>query len=137
MILSLQPMKIHVNWDAVGITATLACAIHCALLPLLLTSLPLFGVNIIHNTWFELGMIAIAFMVGGYSLWHGRLKHHHKWQPLLIFIAGMIFLVIKQFFADYEGWLLIPAVLFIVSGHLLNWRLCRKAKHCHATDCNH
>jgi len=39
----------------------LACAIHCALLPLILTSLPLFGVELIDNIAFEYGMIVLAF----------------------------------------------------------------------------
>ena len=42
-----------INYDALGITASLACAIHCAVLPLLMTSLPVFGINIINNYFFE------------------------------------------------------------------------------------
>jgi hypothetical protein len=130
-------MRLKINWDAIGITATLACAIHCALLPLFLTSLPLFGINIINNISFEVFMIVAAFVVGGYSLYHGLLRHHHQWLPLIIFTAGFIFLVTKQFFLEYEKTLLIPAVLFIISAHLLNYRYCRVAKHCHASDCDH
>ena len=66
--------RIKVNWDAFGIAASLACAIHCALLPLVLTSLPLFGVNIIDNISFEILMIVLAFSVGAYSLYHGWKK---------------------------------------------------------------
>jgi hypothetical protein len=54
-------MNFKINWDALGITASLACAIHCAVLPLMLTSLPLFGINIIHNAIFEYSMIGLAF----------------------------------------------------------------------------
>ncbi|MFZ1857821.1 MAG: MerC domain-containing protein, partial [Chitinophagaceae bacterium] len=64
-------MRLKINWDALGIGASLACAIHCALLPLFLSSLPLFGVNIIHHIGFEVGMIVLAFCVGTYSLYHG------------------------------------------------------------------
>jgi hypothetical protein len=130
-------MKLHINWDAMGISATLACAIHCALLPLFMGSLPLFGINIIHNLYFEAGMILIAMGIGSYSLWHGYRKHHHRNLPLLIFTAGMLFLVLKQFFIHYAGWLLVPAVVCIILAHILNWRFCRQAKHCHASDCNH
>jgi len=56
-------MKTKINWDALGIATSLACAIHCALLPLFLTSLPLLGFNIIENTGFEYLMILIAFAV--------------------------------------------------------------------------
>ena len=71
-------MNLKLNWDGLGIATSIACAIHCAVLPLILTSLPLFGVNIIHNLFFEWTMIAIAFIVGSYSLFHGYIKHHHS-----------------------------------------------------------
>lgn len=130
-------MKFRINWDVLGIGASLACAIHCALLPLFLSSLPLFGVNIIHNIYFETGMIVLAFLIGSYSLYHGYKKHHHSLLPLLIFSAGFFFLVIKQFFIHVETWLLIPAVLLIVSAHLLNYKSCRVHNHAHADDCEH
>ncbi len=74
-------MKFRINWDALGITASVACAIHCALLPLFLSSLPLFGVNIIHNLAFEAGMVLLAFCIGTYSFYHGYKKHHHSFMP--------------------------------------------------------
>lgn len=127
----------RINYDALGITASLACAIHCAVLPLILTSLPIFGIDIIHNYFFEFGMIALAFVVGLFALYHGYKKHHHKFLPALVFSAGISFLLLKEFFHDYHLWLLIPAVALIVSAHYLNYRLCRKANHCHSGDCNH
>ena len=130
-------MKSKVNWDVLGIGASLACAIHCALLPLFLSSLPLFGINIIHNIYFEAGMIVLAFLIGTYSLYHGYRKHHHSFLPLLIFSAGFFFLVVKQFFIHVETWLLIPAVVLIVSAHVLNYKSCRVHNHAHADDCDH
>ena len=130
-------MKLKINWDAMGIGASLACAIHCALLPLFLSSLPLFGINIIHHPGFEVGMIVLALAIGTYSLWHGYRKHHHSLVPLALFITGFIFLVLKQFFIHYATWLLAPAMLFIVTAHLLNLRFCRVHNHAHTNDCNH
>lgn len=130
-------MKFKINWDAVGITASIACAIHCALLPLILTSLPLFGINIINNVSFEFGMIFLALCVGSYSLYHGYKKHHHRWLPLIVFFSGFTFLILKQLFSIYEVWLLVPAVILIVSAHILNYRFCRVHDHAHAEDCDH
>ena len=130
-------MKHGINWDALGIGASLACAIHCALLPLILTSLPLFGMNIINNPAFETGMILLALGIGSYSLYHGYRKHHHRWLPLIVFFAGFVFLMLKQFFVLYETRLLIPAVALIVSAHFLNFRFCRIHNHAHADDCDH
>jgi hypothetical protein len=126
-----------INWDALGITTSLACAIHCALLPLFLTSLPLLGINIIHNLTFEYGMITLAFLIGCYSLYHGSKKHHHSWSPLIIFSFGIVFLLAKQIWHHLEILFLIPAVLLIVSGHVLNFRYCRIHNHAHKEDCDH
>jgi hypothetical protein len=130
-------MKFRINWDVLGVGASLACAIHCALLPMFLTSLPLFGTDIIENIGFEIGMIILALCIGSYSLYHGYKKHHHSLLPLSLFFAGFIFLVLKQFFIQYETWLLIPAVLLIISAHILNYRNCRVHDHAHAEDCDH
>lgn len=128
---------IRINYDALGIAASVACAIHCAVLPLMLSSLPLFGVNIINNVSFELLMIVLAFAIGFYSLWHGYKKHHHKIYPIILFASGISLLILKQYFHTYLLSFLIPAVLLIVAGHWTNYRACKKANHCHKEDCNH
>jgi hypothetical protein len=130
-------MNIKINWDALGITASLACAIHCALLPLFLTSLPLFGVNIIENLGFEYMMIGIAFAVGAYSLYHGHKKHHHSWLPLGLFSVGIICLLAKMQWHEWRHWFLVPAVTCIVTAHFINFRLCRHHDHAHEDDCDH
>lgn len=121
-------MNFKINWDGLGIFTSVACAIHCALLPLLVSSLPLFGVNIIHNAAFEWTMIGLAFLVGSYSLFHGYKKHHRNQVPILLFSIGFVFLLTKQFFHDYETWFLIPAVIFIVTAHWRNYLLCQRSK---------
>lgn len=126
-----------INWDALGIAASVACAIHCAILPLLLTSLPLFGINIIENRGFEYLMIGIAFAVGSYSLLHGRKKHHRSYLPLAIFAAGMVFLAGKMVWHEWRHWLLVPAVACIVTAHFLNFRLCRMGNCNVKEECDH
>lgn len=130
-------MNWRINWDALGISASLACAIHCAILPMLYSSLPLFGVNIIDNVFFEYFMIALAFAIGAFSLWHGYKKHHHSLLPLAVFSVGMIFLLAKQVWHQYQIPLLVLAVILIVIAHFRNYRMCRVHNHAHADDCNH
>ena len=126
----------RINFDALGIITSIACAIHCAVLPLLLSSLPLFGINIINNNWFESGMILLALFIGVYSLWNGVHQHHHSTLPIALFVAGISLLFAKQFFHHrHLLWLLIPAVILIISAHLLNYRYCvRAGAHDEATE---
>ncbi|MEP6684643.1 MAG: MerC domain-containing protein [Parafilimonas sp.] len=126
-----------INLDTIGISASLACAIHCAVLPLFFTSLPMFGLEILHNKIFEYSMIAFAGIIGSYALFHGWKKHHHKILPLIIFLVGLAFLVLKEVFISEELYLLIPAATLIIGAHVLNYRDCRKANHCHVNDCDH
>lgn len=119
-------MKIKLNWDRLGITTSIICAIHCGFLPLLLPTLSLFGLSIVHNQIFEWTMIGIAFIVGVYALYHGYIKHHHQLQPMLIFFAGFSFLVAKQFFHDQQIILLSIAVPLIIYAHYSNYKKCSK-----------
>jgi hypothetical protein len=113
------------NWDVLGIGASVACAIHCAVLPLLIASLPIFGINIINNIAFEYFMIFLAFAIGSFSLIHGYRKHHRNYMPVLLFTIGVMLLFAKQLWHEYQFWLLPFAVIFIVSAHIRNFRLSR------------
>ena len=130
-------MNFKINWDALGIATSLACAIHCAILPLILSSLPLFGMEIIHNPFFEYFMIAAAFAIGSYSLYHGYKKHHHSFWPFITFSAGIALLVAKQIWHEWQLWFLIPAVILIVWAHFSNYNSCRIHDHAHKEDCDH
>jgi hypothetical protein len=130
-------MNFKINWDALGIATSVACAIHCAVLPLIVSSLPLLGVEIVDNLGFEYFMIGVAFVIGAYSLYHGWKKHHHSFVPILIFSAGFLLLFAKQLWHEYQLWFLIPAVIMIVTAHFINYRSCRVHNHAHKEDCDH
>jgi hypothetical protein len=82
-------------------------------------------------------MIAFAGMIGSYALYHGWKRHHHRTLPLILFFSGLSLLVLKEVFIGAEIILLIPAAVLIIGAHILNYRDCRKANHCHKNDCNH
>jgi hypothetical protein len=117
-----------INADFIGIGASIACAVHCAVLPLFLTGLSVFGMNIIHNFWFETGMIALAFVIGYLSLRHGFSRHHQSPVPFLLFTGGMLFLFAKQYWHNYELFLLPFALILIISAHISNFQFTRKHK---------
>ncbi|HXB92434.1 MAG TPA: MerC domain-containing protein, partial [Puia sp.] len=137
-------------WDALGISTSIACAIHCAVLPLVTATLPVLGVNIIHNVTFEYGMIALAFVIGLRALLHGyrrfsppargrrstplspsrrsflrRLAESRR-MPILLFAGGIAVLLAKQLWRQYELQLLPFAILLIGWAHIANFRLSRR-----------
>ena len=122
------PMKIKMNWDGVGIATSLLCAIHCAVLPMIISAIPLMGIDLVHNEFFEWIMILAAIIIGYYSLIHGYSRHHRSHTPIIIFSVGAVFLVFKQFLPEHSIVFLTIAVSLIVSAHLINYRLCRVRK---------
>jgi MerC mercury resistance protein len=114
-----------INADFIGIGASIACAVHCAVLPLFLTGLSVFGVNIIHNVWFETSMIGLSFVIGALSLRHGFARHHRSPVPFLLFTGGMFFLFAKQYWHDFELILLPFSLILIISAHIYNFRYTR------------
>ncbi len=129
--------RTKINWDAFGVGASIACAIHCAVLPLLFSSLPLFGLDFVQNKLFEYFMIGLAFVIGVYSLSHGFRKHHHRFYPILIFSVGFIFLLGKEINPKMEIMFLVIAVTLIISAHYFNYKLCKAATHCLKEDSTH
>lgn len=114
----LKPKKL----DQLGITASLACALHCAALPFLLTSLPLLGLGFLANSWVEIGMIFISVLLGFYSLLTSY-PTHKRITPLLVLIMGFTLIGSGHYLVeDLEGLLIPLGGLSIAGAHFLNWK---------------
>lgn len=123
--------KLKVNADRLGIITSIACAIHCTLLPALVSALPLFGLDILENKAIEWGMISLAFLFGTLSLYHGYTHHHKKMLPLVLFLFGFACLIMNQAIAERFVLLFIPvSSLCIISAHVLNIYYCRVSGKC-------
>jgi hypothetical protein len=119
-------LKLKLNWDAVGAFASIACAIHCAVFPLLLGAMPF--LHLFENLYFEWGMIIFAAIVGAYALTHGFNKHHKNPKFLILFSIGILLLLAKQFFAkEAEIYFLLLGVPCILWAHYGNYKLCHKS----------
>jgi MerC mercury resistance protein len=112
--------------DRIGMIASTLCAIHCAVVPVLLTSLPLIGLGFLANQWFEWGMILFALIVGIGSLAWSFLHTHRRPAPLILFIAGFVYVVSGHLWL--HGWkeaIVVPlGGLSIVTAHFINRRYC-------------
>ena len=86
---------LKINYDRWGIFTSIACAIHCALLPVFIAVLPILGINIIENSFIEYTLIGFSFFFGILSLYN-RFKHHHKRkQSAVIFTARFTFIILN------------------------------------------
>jgi hypothetical protein len=117
--------------DNIGMTASTLCAIHCAVVPVLFTSLPLLGLGFLANAWLEWGMIVLTLIIGAYSIGMSYLRIHRKPQPLFLLTAGFAIIVLGHLFAT--GWtdmVVVPAGgLFIAAAHFVNYKFTGACRH--------
>jgi hypothetical protein len=114
--------------DFIGIGASAVCTIHCVLLPLLASSLPVAGINIVENFWIETGLIGIALIVGVFSFYKSCFKKHKNKKPLLLFAVGFAFLLTNQI--KENSLLVLTASILIILAHAWNYKLLRRYNSC-------
>ncbi len=120
------------RWDVIGIGASLACALHCVLLPVVFTTLPLFGIELLENIYLEIATILVSVSAGGWALWKGYRKIHHHISIVLLFLVGLVLMISGNFFSSeslHMSAKLIGAVL-IITAHIRNWRQSRYYAYC-------
>ena len=83
--------KNHSKVDRIGIFASVLCAIHCALTPVLLIMLPTFGKAWAHPSthW---GMALVVIPIAVFMMRKGYQKHARKW-ILAVGSVGIVFIV--------------------------------------------
>ncbi|MCX2430295.1 MerC domain-containing protein [Pedobacter sp. GR22-10] len=120
-----------INLDKLGITASTACAIHCALLPFILTLLPLWGLEFLAHPIIEISMILFSMVLGIWSLSKSYRNTHRRKLPIIILIMGFIFIFTGHFAGiDVLEPILIPAGGFAIAfAHFLNIRLSKSCTH--------
>jgi len=140
--------KRTLNLDNIGMTASTLCAIHCAAVPVLFTSLPLIGMGFLADPLVEWVMITLALALGISSIGASYFKYHHRLLPILMLIAGFVIIITGHLFIT--GWVeavIVPiGGLTIAAAHFINYKyagICRASnsffhvKHPHEHDIDH
>jgi len=119
--------------DKISIGASAACAVHCVLLPLVFTTLPFLGIELMENIFLELATTGISLLIGGWAIWKGYKKHHRNKLILMLFIMGIVLLVTGNLFhaESIEMSLKFSGATLLITAHIYNWqksRLCSNSK---------
>ena len=126
--------------DRVGATASILCAIHCALLPFVLTLLPLLGLGFLAGHRFERGFVMFAVSLALVALINGYRRHRRR-LPLSLAGPGAALLLFGVTFAD--GWpiavhstLVATGGTMVAAAHFMNLWFDRRRDHSHAPACD-
>jgi hypothetical protein len=117
--------------DRIGVTASTLCAVHCAVVPVFITSLPLLGMGFLARPWVEWGMILFALTIGVYSIAGSYFKAHRNLWPLILLAIGfgIIMLGHALLSAHIEQYVVPAGGLLIALAHVVNQRFVGACSH--------
>jgi len=126
--------QIKLEWlDRIGMTASLACAIHCAALPLILTALPVFGLEFFADVRIEIFMISLSLVIGTWAITRG-IYSHKSVIPLGLLLLGFTLISSGHFLVEDYEFVMVPiGGLIVAAAHYMNWHLNRLCTNC-STD---
>ncbi|MFT3756894.1 MAG: MerC domain-containing protein [Pseudoxanthomonas sp.] len=126
--------------DHFGAAGSLVCAVHCALLPLLIALLPAIGVSAWLGDGFERAFVIFATLLGVFSLFMGY-RRHRVVRALGVLALGLATLWLAVLYAPLHHSLIPHAVAMTFGGtlvgvaHVINLRL--NHGHVHDASCAH
>lgn len=126
--------------DRVGATASFLCAVHCALLPLLVAVLPAIGLGFLADHGFERGFVVFAVILAFSTMIAGFRRHHHL-RAFWFLIPGVLLLLTGVVIDPHHAGALHAVLLasggtLVALAHLINLRL-GHGGHVHDAYCRH
>ena len=121
--------------DTTGACLSVACAVHCLSMPLLIAVLPLIGLGFFATERAELVLITGAIGLAIASLaWGVRL--HRSWRALLILIVALAFIATSRTAVEGTFEVVFYSVggVLLASAHLVNRHLCKTCPVCEPED---
>ena len=126
--------------DRLGATGSLLCAIHCALLPLVIAVLPSLGIATWLGDGFERGFVVFATLLGLFTIIWGY-RRHRAVRALGLLLPGLATLWFSVLYPPLHHALVPHAITMTLGGtlvglaHLANLRL--NHGHVHDATCAH
>ncbi|MGO4223421.1 MerC domain-containing protein [Lysobacter sp. TAF61] len=136
----MPPIRPRSLIDRLGAFGSLLCAIHCALLPVLIATLPSLGVATWLGSSFEAGFVIFATSLGLFSTLSGY-RRHHGLRALSLVVPGLLLLWLGVMFRPLHESVIPHAIAMTLGGtlvglgHLANLRL--NHGHVHDASCVH
>lgn len=116
------------NMDVWGSTTSILCAIHCALLPLLLSSGFIGAHTLMSHPAVEFCIMGLTSVFVYYSIVRPYFQNKLNSIPFTLATTGLVFVLIHHFIPHYSTFIVVIGGLLIAAGHLVNLF---GAKHSH------
>ncbi len=118
--------------NKLSIFLSIACAIHCLMMPIVVVFLPFLSVYFEQYHWVEILIVFSTIILGTNSILHGYKYHHQNKIPAYLFVLGIGFLTtssVLHFVFDMHNMpqqiINIIGALFSASAQIYNLKLCK------------
>ena len=121
--------------DTTGACLSVACAVHCLAMPLLVAVLPLIGLGFFATERAELVLISGAIGLAIGSLAWG-VRNHRSWRAFLILIVALTFIATARTAVEGTFEMVFYSIggILLASAHLVNRHLCKTCPTCEPED---
>ena len=113
--------------DRWGSVTSVACAIHCAIMPLVLAAVPAAVGGVIGSEWVEWALFSCSAAIALSSLSRGA-KAYRRWEALCVGVVGLALLAVGRL-GEEKQWgnpavvLLVAGGFTVAIGHWINLRV--------------
>jgi MerC mercury resistance protein len=121
--------------DRLGMAMSLACGIHCALLPILISALSIGWLRPFADESAEWWFVSASAILGVIAHAAGYVRHHRRAGPTLLFTMGLALVLSGRLWLAetlVEPWALGLGGTCLAGAHWINVRLCRSCATCQA-----
>ena len=130
----------HDKLDRAGAMASFLCAIHCAVMPFVVTMLPLVGLSFLASEPVEWVLLLSSAILGTLSLCAGFREHGSRRVFAVLAIALALLVAGRVFHEHHLGeWgpiLMVLGGFTMMGAHLFNQWLCRSCRKCSGHSCH-
>lgn len=122
---------LSIHLDAIGFSASLLCAIHCALIPVCISLFTWSGFVYLSSPWIEITILIASSVLAVTSFIPAYLRHHKKGHVIALALVGFIIVGLgrTEFLSDAEFILVPLGAIMIAFSHILNGKFCYRYKH--------
>lgn len=118
--------------DRIGAFVGFACAVHCALVPLLIGLVPAMGLGFLEDEALEWGLLATAGVIAGVAIVHAWRRRHPRY-IIVGFFIGFALLLAGAIFEEHR----VPSAILSIAGGIALAVSHLKNSRCHREVCEH
>ncbi len=121
----------RLSLDTTGFWASAICALHCVAVPILLSFTTFSSLAFLEHETIEYAILGASAALGVVSLLPSYVRHHRKFNALLILLAGFMLILFGRFvdITLYEVLLTSLGALLVAFAHAVNFRMCKVNHH--------